>query len=234
MSPVSLPHARRLVAPLLVVAGIAGAWAWMRWPDVHVIAEANPASVAEIDRAERATGIHIPLAWTGLHDISPQLLLAVLVAQDLEFFGPREPSSAGSAPGDAEPALELPPRVSVVTRSLASDLWLAPAGVMRRLREYALSFDLERFVGKRRILELYLNVAEFGPGVYGAPAAARRYFHKAPLFLTEEESAMLAAGLARPSVWNPTVTTPEYRARVAVIRNRMASAEFLWRRMLEL
>jgi monofunctional biosynthetic peptidoglycan transglycosylase len=120
-----------------------------------------------------------------------------------------------------------------LTQQLAKNLWLSPERTaMRKVQEAVLAFDLERFVGKQRILELYLNVVEFGPGVFGAGAAAAHYFHKPALFLTEEESAMLAAGLTRPSLWNPEATAPEYRERVQLIRRRMANAEFLWQLLL--
>jgi membrane peptidoglycan carboxypeptidase len=104
----------------------------------------------------------------------------------------------------------------------------------RKLEEAALTVDLERSLTKRRILELYLNVVPFGPGVIGAEAAARVYFGKAPLFLTEREAAMLAAGLSRPSLWNPATTSDAYRARVELILRRMANAEFLWRHIAAL
>ena len=84
-----------------------------------------------------------------------------------------------------------------------------------------LTWQLERALSKRRILELYLNVVEFGPGVYGAEAASRRYFGKAAADLTDDEAAALAAGLPRPSVWHPDVQTRAYRRYVDDIRRRM-------------
>jgi len=228
--------ARRLAGPSLFVLGVFGAWGWVKWPDVREVAEENPTSVAVVAREEAATGTHIPLEWMGLHDISPHLSLAVLVAEDIEFFQHRGFSWAEMrfAVEDARSGGRVR-GASTITQQLAKNLWLSPdRSVLRKICEAALTFDLERFVGKRRILELYLDVVQFGPGVFGAEAAAQRYFHKSPLFLTEDESAMLAAGLTRPSVWNPDTTTPEYRERVALIRRRMANAEFLWRHLLQL
>jgi len=228
--------ARRLAGPSLFVAGVVGAWAWVKWPDVREVAEADPTSVAAITRAEDATGTHIMLDWTGLRDISPHLSLAVLVAEDIEFFQHRGFSWAEMrfAMEDARAGGRVR-GASTITQQLAKNLWLSPdRSVVRKICEAGLAFDLERFVGKRRILELYLDVVQFGPGVFGAQAAALHYFHKPALFLTEDESAMLAAGLTRPSLWNPDTTTPEYEERVALIRRRMGNAEFLWRHLLQL
>jgi monofunctional biosynthetic peptidoglycan transglycosylase len=124
---------------------------------------------------------------------------------------------------------------STITQQLAKNLWLSSdRTIARKLREALLAVDLERFLTKRRILELYLNVVQFGPGVFGAEAAARRYFAKPALFLTEDESAQLAAGLTRPSLWYPGVSAAEYGERVELIRRRMANAEFLWRHLLRI
>ena len=124
---------------------------------------------------------------------------------------------------------------STITQQLAKNLYLSPArNPIRKLKELFIARRLEAELGKRRILELYLNVVQFGPGAFGAEAAARRYFGKPALFLTEAESAMLAAGLTQPSRWNPASTHPDYQARVELIRRRMINAEFLWRHLLQL
>ena len=83
---------------------------------------------------------------------------------------------------------------STITQQLAKNLYLSPARTpWRKLREWAISRRLERDLSKKRILELYLNVIEFGRRTYGAQAAARRYFGKPAAQLTESEAATLAA-----------------------------------------
>jgi monofunctional biosynthetic peptidoglycan transglycosylase len=208
----------------------------MRWPDVQSVRRDKPARVAVFEREELATGTPVDWQWANLRDISPQLALAVLVAEDIEFYQHRGFSWAEirSAVDDARAGARMR-GASTITQQLAKNLWLSPTrSPLRKLAEAALTADLERFAGKRRILELYLNVVQFGPGTFGAEAAARRYFRKPALFLTEQESALLAAGLTRPSRWNPSSTLPDYRARVERIRHRMANAEFLWRHLLQL
>jgi monofunctional biosynthetic peptidoglycan transglycosylase len=220
----------------LFAAGVAGARIWVAWPDVTRLATAEPLTAASIAREEAARGEHVPWIRVPLRDISPQLSLAVLVAEDIEFFQHSGFSWAEMRTAYAAMRAGGPARgASTITQQVAKNLWLSPdRSLPRKLREAALAVDLERHLSKYRILELYLNVAPFGPGVFGAEAAAQRYFGKPALFLTEDESAMLAAGLSRPSLWNPRVSTPEYRERVDLIRRRMANAEFLWRHLLNL
>jgi monofunctional biosynthetic peptidoglycan transglycosylase len=227
---------RRVGITVLVVTGILGARMWMRWPDVRGVAHARPARVAVIDRAEIAASQRVDWRWADMRDISPQLALAVLVSEDIEFYQHRGFSWAEirRALADARAGKRMR-GASTITQQLAKNLWLSgERSAGRKVAEAVLTTDLERFAGKRRILELYLNVVPFGPGAFGAESAAQRYFAKPALFLTEDESAMLAAGLTQPSRWNPASTLPDYRARVELIRRRMNNAEFLWRHLLQL
>lgn len=233
-----MPQARRTVAGLvLFVVTAVAANLWLKWPDVRALANENPASVAAIEREGHTPGAPpVEWIWVPLREISPHLMRAVLVAEDIDFFSHR-----GFSWAEIRSALTVfsaggrPRGASTITQQLARTLWLWPGrSLLRKALEAALTVDMERMLGKRRILELYLDVVPFGPGVFGAEAAARRYFGKPALFLTERESAMLAAGLSRPSVWNPTTMSDAYTARVELILRRMASAEFLWRHLADL
>ena len=120
----------------------------------------------------------------------------------------------------------MPRGASTITQQLAKNLWLSSSrNPLRKAKEAVLTWQLERRLTKRRILEVYLNVAQFGPGVYGAEAASRRYFGKSAAELTDEEAAQLGGSLRRPSTWHPGVSTPGYRRYVETIRRRMAKAE---------
>ena len=81
--------------------------------------------------------------------------------------------------------------------------------------------QLELIWGKRRIMEVYLNVAETGPGMYGAEAAARGYFGKPASELTRREAALIAAVLPNPRLWSPRRPTAYIRQRASVIERRM-------------
>jgi len=224
-----------VVAAALCLVGVLVTRAWRHWPDVTTVAGDDPAAVDSLIRL-RAQGSAVEPVWAPMRQISPQLALAVLVAEDIEFF-----QHHGFSLAEIRMALERAREggrirgASTITQQLARTLWLtSDRTIGRKLREALLAADLERFLTKQRILELYLNAVSFGPGIRGAEAAARQYFGKSALFLTERESAQLAAGLTQPSRWYPGVTAPGYAERVELIRRRMANAEFLWRHLLRI
>jgi monofunctional biosynthetic peptidoglycan transglycosylase len=212
--------------------------AWT-WPDVAGLATERPATTAFIERyraRERAATrpARVAWQWTPYEAISPHLKRAVLVAEDINFFshGGFELAEIRSALADAVEEGELPRGASTITQQLAKNLWLSPSrNPWRKAKEAILTWQLERSLGKRRILALYLNVAEFGPGVFGAGAASQRYFGKPAADLTESEAARLAAGLPNPAVWHPGSTSRAYRKYVASLEHRMARAAFLWRQL---
>jgi monofunctional glycosyltransferase len=201
----------------------------IRWPNVRAMATRTPTSTAFIDRyraAERQAGRtpRLQWSWVPYNRISASAKRAVVVAEDTSFFTHR--GFAGAEIRDAiDRAVKdfgLPRGASTITQQLAKNLWLSPSrNPIRKAKEAILTWQLERALGKRRILELYLNVAEFGPGVYGVEAASRHYFRKPAAEVTDEEAAQLAAALPRPSVWHPGVATTAYRRYVEDIRRRM-------------
>lgn len=217
---------------MLVAVALAVAWRAWSWPDVGALANARPRTTAFIERYQqdqRAAGRSDRLAWTWVDAaaISPHLKRAVLVAEDINFFGHRgfDTGELRHAVTRALEDAELPRGASTITQQLAKNLWLSPSrNPLRKVKEAALTWQLERTLGKRRILELYLNVVELGPGVYGAEAASRRYFGKSAADLTEDEAAELAAALPRPARWHPGAESRAYRRYVETIRARMDRA----------
>jgi monofunctional biosynthetic peptidoglycan transglycosylase len=212
-------------------------WEAWRWPDVASLARRPPATTAFIERwraAQRAAGRsdRVERAWVPYAAISPSLKLAVLVAEDINFFSHR-----GFDSGEIRQALtrafegrELPRGASTISQQLAKNLWLSPSrDPLRKTREALLTWQLERTLGKRRILELYLNVVEFGPGTWGAGSASRRYFGKAAADLDDDEAALLAAGLPSPATWHPGATSAAYLRHADTVRRRMDRAQFLRR-----
>ena len=203
------------------------------------LANARPESTAYIDRyleTERAAGRSTRLRWTWVDGsrISPHLKRAVLVAEDIGFFGHDgfDTHEIGAALHDAWKEKTLPRGASTLTQQLARNLFLSPSrDPLRKLREALLTRRLEQELSKRRILEIYLNVVEFGPGVYGAEAASRHFFGVPALALDEERAARLAAVLPRPSTWSPHHDSRGYRAAVERILGRMERATFLWKRI---
>jgi monofunctional biosynthetic peptidoglycan transglycosylase len=172
--------------------------------------------------------------WVPYAAIASDLKRAVLVAEDINFFSHRgfALDEVQSAVEEAIRDRELPRGASTITQQLAKNLWLSPSrNPWRKMKEAILTWQLERNIGKRRILELYLNVIELGPGLFGAEAASRHYFGRPASALGELEAAQLAAALPNPAAWGPVADSSAYRRRVASIRERMARATFLQRQI---
>jgi monofunctional biosynthetic peptidoglycan transglycosylase len=113
---------------------------------------------------------------------------------------------------------------STITQQLAKNLFLSPSkNPVRKLRELLIARRLEAELSKQRILELYLNVVEWGDGIYGAEAAARVYFGKPAGSLSTAESALLAAALSNARLLNPAHPTPRLRRRQAMVMRRMGA-----------
>jgi monofunctional glycosyltransferase len=231
--------ARRLWRRLLLLGVLAlAAWlAWeaATWPDVRALASRPPTTTAFIERHKeiaRAAGrpAQGAIRWTPYASISPDLKRAVLVAEDINFFS-HHGFDWGEIKVAVEEALhesEAPRGASTITQQVVKNLWLSPSrNPLRKVKEAILTWQVERTLGKRRILEIYLNVAEFGSGVYGVGPAAQAYFGKAAADVGEEEAALLAASLPRPGSWHPGSRSQAYRRYAAAIRARMNKAEFL-------
>jgi monofunctional glycosyltransferase len=228
------PWRRLLLSGALALAAWIG-WEAATWPDVKALATRPPATTAFIERykeRERAAGrtAKVAIRWTAYASISPDIKRAVLVAEDINFFSHR-----GFDWGELKIAVEgalhesgTPRGASTITQQLIKNLWLSPSrNPLRKVKEAILTWQVERTLTKRRILELYLNVAEFGPGIYGVGAAAEAYFGKAPVDLGEEGASLLAASLPRPSSWHPGSESQAYQRYAAAIRARMDKADFL-------
>jgi monofunctional biosynthetic peptidoglycan transglycosylase len=220
---------------LVAAAALFAVYEVATWPDVAALARADPKSTAFIDRyreRERAAGRSGAVAWTPvpLARVSPALRKAVVVGEDIDFF-----SHHGFALAEMKKAVaqawaerELPRGASTITQQLAKNLWLSPSrNPWRKVKEALLTRALERHLDKRRILELYLNVVELGPGVYGAEAAARRYFGQSAAGLGERAAAEIAAALPKPSTWHPGAPSRAYRRRVEILLARMAQTPWL-------
>lgn len=243
VTPADLPRAedgavakkrRGCVRGCLRWAGLAAAavvlvalWQLVTWPDASALATENPSSTAFIERWERRSGQEARRTWVPYGAISNNLKHAVVVSEDIDFF-----SHDGFAHEEQRKALEeawekreIPRGASTLTQQLAKNLWLSPSkNPLRKAKEALLTRQLEKHLQKRRILELYLNVAEMGPGIFGAEAAARHYFGKSAASLSQHEAAALAAGLPNPREWHPGSGNRRYQNRVGITLRRMGQA----------
>ncbi len=191
--------------------GILGLSWLITLPDVELLAHTNPTSTALMDSREaqakeqgRPVGRH--WVWMPLSRISPHLRHAVVAAEDASFFSHEGFDWEGirdAALHNLE-AGEMKRGGSTITQQLAKNLYLSSErSLLRKAREALITRSLERHLTKKRILELYLNVAEWGKGVYGAEAAARHHFRKSSRDLTADEAAWLAAILPSPRRYDP-------------------------------
>ena len=185
-------------------------------PNTDLLARTNPTSTALMEHrlataAEKGTPLPRQWIWTPLNHISPHLQRAVIVAEDASFFvheGFDWEGIQDAARRNLE-AGEMKRGGSTITQQLAKNLYLSTErSLFRKAREALITRSLEHHLPKKRILELYLNVAEWGHGVYGAEAAARHHFDKSADELTEEEAAWLAAILPSPQRYDPIRQTP--------------------------
>jgi monofunctional biosynthetic peptidoglycan transglycosylase len=138
--------------------------------------------------------------WVNWEQIAPELLVAVVAAEDQKFA-----SHWGFDIEAIEDAIEeqrLGRRTrgaSGITQQVAKNLFLWPQkSLLRKALEAGFTVMLELAWSKERILEVYVNIAEFGPGIYGVSAASNRYFSKTPAVLSPREAALLAAVLPNP------------------------------------
>jgi len=180
-------------------------------PDVSALRTTNPTVTAlmEARRTQaKAKGHTIERHWTWvpLSRISPSLRQAVVEGEDASFFT----HEGFDWEGIKDAALynleagKLKRGGSTITQQLAKNLYLSSErSLLRKAREALITRALEQHLTKERILELYLNVAEWGQGVYGAEAAARHHFKKSSRDLTADEAAWLAAILPSPRRYDP-------------------------------
>ncbi len=180
-------------------------------PDVSSLRTTNPTVTALIEArqaqaAEQGRTIGRHWTWVPLSRISPSLRQAVVAAEDALFFTHEGFDWEGikvAAKYNLE-AGEFKRGGSTITQQLAKNLYLsAERSLIRKAREALITRSLEHHLTKERILELYLNVAEWGQGVYGAEAAARHHFKKSARDLTANEAAWLAAILPSPRRYDP-------------------------------
>jgi monofunctional glycosyltransferase len=193
-------------------------------PAAEPLRKANPATTALIDtRAREARELGRVARrnqhWVPLGRISPWLVDAVVNSEDARFYlhNGVDPIEMGRAAETALAQGHLGRGASTLTQQLAKNLWLGEErSVLRKLRELLLARRLEA-LGKDRILELYLNIAEWGDGIYGADAAARVWFKKPASQLLPEEGAVLAAMLPAPRKRNPARPSVHLRRRAYAV-----------------
>jgi monofunctional biosynthetic peptidoglycan transglycosylase len=175
-----------------------------------------------------------PAGWVSLAEVPRKVVGAILVSEDAAFYGHH-----GFDFGEIRKAIEIDFKArrfvrgaSTITQQTARNLFLEKDKTLwRKLKEVVLTVSLERKLSKGRILELYLNIAEFGRGLYGIGPASRHYFHKSPSNLSAKEAAFLAMLLPSPIRYSLSYyqgkMTPKAERKVEKILGRMVKAGYL-------
>lgn len=220
-----LRHLRLAVELGAAAAALALTLLWASLPGVAALAKESPRTTAFIElRRAQAAEAHRPFAlkwqWRRLDQISQYLRAAVVYAEDLHFY-----DHDGVDWGAIEKAAQSNYRRgtfsiggSTITQQLAKNLFLSPSrSLLRKAREILIAGRLEDAMDKPRILELYLNVVEWGDGIFGAEAAARHWFGRSARQLTPLQAARLAVALPNPFTRSPKVHTAALQRKVARI-----------------
>jgi monofunctional biosynthetic peptidoglycan transglycosylase len=221
---------RALLAVCAAGVGFA-AFIYLTLPDVRGLRSSNPTTTAFIElraREARDRGEQLKRVqrWIDYGRISPNLKRAVLVTEDARFWtheGIDFDELKESMEVNIE-RMEFARGGSTITQQLAKNLYLSPSkNPIRKLREFLIARRLEAELTKQRILELYLNVIEWGDGIWGADAAARTYFHKSASDLSPSESALLAAAISNPHIFNPAHPSARLHRRQQMVMRRMGA-----------
>ncbi len=219
----------RGVAALLAAGFACAAYIYLTLPDVRGLRTQNPKTTAFIqlrtaqalEKGEKPKQVQ---RWVSYGRISENLKRAVLVAEDSAFWdhdGVDFKQLKESMEVNLE-RMEFVRGASTITQQLAKNLYLSPSrNPIRKMRELLIARRLEAELSKQRILELYLNVVEWGDGVYGAEAASRLYFGKPAADLAPQEAALLAGALVNARLLDPAHPNTRLRQRQQLVLSRM-------------
>jgi monofunctional biosynthetic peptidoglycan transglycosylase len=209
------------------------AYVYLTLPDVRSLATKNPTSTAFMELREReAAAAGRPVRrvqrWVPYSRISINLRRAVLAAEDSAFFE-HEGIDIAEIKKSIQTSIEKGESLrgaSTITQQLAKNLYLSPSrDPLRKVRELMITWRLEAALPKARILEIYLNVIEWGDLVWGAEAAARTYFGVPASALSREQAALLAGAIINPRVYSPANPRGRLLRRQQIILARMPGYE---------
>lgn len=229
---------------LALVLGVAGLWgAWSvytyldaEFPEVTKLKQQFP--VVRYQGREVPPRIVLqrgrPSDWTSLGEISKVALGAIIVSEDWAFYQHRgfDPQQIKQAIQEDWQEGRFKRGASTITQQVVKNVFLtSEKSLWRKAKEFYLAIELEKTVGKRRILETYINIAEWGEGIFGVRAAARHYFGKSPSELTPKEGAFLAMLLPSPKRYSQSFRqrqlTEYASSTVSDILDKMVQARYL-------
>jgi monofunctional glycosyltransferase len=188
----------------------------------------NPSSTAFMERYLEKPGARVRHVWVPYPRISEHLKRAVVAAEDAKFLDHEgfDWEAITKAMQKNESRGKVVAGASTISQQLSKNLFLSGSrSWLRKGQEAAITWMMERTLSKRRILEIYLNVAEWGEGIFGAEAAARHHFGVPAAALTPEQAVWLAAILPSPKRYERGRRTPYIEGRMVTISSRMGYAQ---------
>lgn len=201
-----------IIIGILISAVFLNIGVYFVYPDVSKLKKLSPKKTAFMEYREKewekqGKKRKISRQWVPLSQVSPYVVKAVIIAEDDKFW-----SHEGFDYDAIQKAIEKDIKKkkfifggSTISQQLAKNLYLSPSkNPVRKIKEAILTWRIENNLSKKRIIELYLNVAEWGEGLFGIEAAARRYYGKTASALTAREAARLASVLPNPRRFDPT------------------------------
>ena len=219
----------KILVFLVLFALVAGIGVYMVYPDVARLKKENPKKTSFMEYREeewrkKGKKVRIQKKWVSLGQISPYIMKAVIIAEDDKFW-----SHKGFDLDAIQKAIEKDIEKgkfklggSTISQQLVKNLYLTPSkNPLRKAKEAIITWRLEKALNKRRILELYLNVVEWGEGIFGIEAAAQHHYGKPAIALSPQEAARLAAVLPNPRRYRPTGSSHYVEKRAAIIYNIM-------------
>jgi monofunctional biosynthetic peptidoglycan transglycosylase len=202
---------RKWVVIVLLIAALPPLLYFLLMPDLSKLNKENPKKTALIEYREKASKekgkpYKMNQQWVPLSKISSYLVKAVLIAEDDKFWKHEgfDYEAIQKAIEKDLKAKKYKVGASTITQQLVKNLYLSPEkSLIRKISEALITWRMEKVLPKKRILELYLNVAEWGEGIFGVEAASRYYYGKSSSELTPQEAARLASVLPNPRKYNP-------------------------------
>ena len=219
----------KIIFILAVILAVGFVGFYCVYPDVSKLKKMNPKKTSFMEYREdqwqsKGKKLTSQKRWVSLPNISPYLVKAIIIAEDDKFW-----SHHGFDMDAIQKALEkniekgqLKFGGSTISQQLVKNLYLTPTkNPVRKLKEAIITWRVEQTISKRRILELYLNVVEWGSGIFGAEMASQHYFGKPAALLTAEEAAKLAAVLPNPIRFKVDGASKYTERRAKIIYNIM-------------
>jgi monofunctional glycosyltransferase len=211
---------RRAFYAAVILAAIPAVFTILYFPPfVHPVSTLMVKDLATFDGYDRR--------WVSLDDIAPVLVNSVIMSEDGQFCSHRGIDWA-ELNGVIDDAIagELTRGASTISMQTVKNLylWHRPLGTVRKLLELPLAVYFDAVLSKKRIIEIYLNIAEWGPNIYGVEAAAQHHFGKSAKSLSARQAALLAVALPNPIDRDPGHPGPGLKRLASTIQKRAANA----------